>query len=738
MAVQSGIEPHIGLEELSPFERLLTEISTLFINLPADRIDQEIDSAQSRICKLLEIDRSTLWVASADDPGTLELAHLYQPPGLPVPPAHMSGTEFFPWTTQKVLEGETFAISKMAELPEEARRDRESFAFFGTKSGVYVPLSVGKGPVFGLVSFAVTGEERQWSNKAVKQFQLVAQIFANALSRERADSSLQERLQFEEMLADVTAHFIKLPPDQMDGAIVDVLRRVCECLGLDLCALWQWSVDPPGLLTLTHIYRSLEGPPLPEPMDAEAYFPWSREQVAAGRIVAVGSMADLPPEAARDAESYSHFGIKSTCVFPLAAGDGPPLGALGFNTLRTEYRWGETLLKRLQLVAQIFTHALTRKLSEGTIVQSEQRLRLITNALPVLIAYVGADLRYRFNNDAYRVWFGVGPEEAFGRHIREVIGEGFFQAAMPYIERALSGERVRCALDVETFAGRPLSLEAIYVPDVGERGEVRGIYVLAMDVTERNLAQQESRRLQDELFHAGRVSTMGELAATLAHEINQPLSAIMSNAQAARRYLAAPSPDLEEVRDILGDIVKEDARASEVINRLRGFLRKEKITREPLDLNAVFREVVMLLNSDAARRSIKVALNLDPHLPGVQGDRIQLQQVALNLVLNAFDAMPEGPGLKRGVVIRTWRQDSEVLAAVSDTGRGLYAAESGKIFNAFYTTKPHGLGMGLSICRSILNGHHGRIWAENNPDRGATFYFSLPAATSQPIGMTPD
>ncbi len=249
-------------------------------------------------------------------------------------------------------------------------------------------------------------------------------------------------------------------------------------------------------------------------------------------------------------------------------------------------------------------------------------------------------------------------------------------------------------------------------------GEVRGIYVLAMDVTERNLAQQESRRLQDELFHAGRVSTMGELAATLAHEINQPLSAIMSNAQAARRYLAAPSPDLEEVRDILGDIVKEDARASEVINRLRGFLRKEKITREPLDLNAVFREVVMLLNSDAARRSIKVALNLDPHLPGVQGDRIQLQQVALNLVLNAFD--------------------SEVLAAVSDTGRGLYAAESGKIFNAFYTTKPHGLGMGLSICRSILKGHHGRIWAENNPDRGATFFISLPAATSQPILMTPD
>ncbi len=442
--MQSGIEPHEGLEELSPFERLLTEISTLFINLPADRIDQEIDSAQRRICKLLDIDRSTLWVTSDGDPGTLELAHLYQPPGFPLPPAHMNGTDFFPWTTRKVLEGETFAISKMAELPEEARRDRESFALFGTKSGVYVPLSVGKGPVFGLVTFAVTGAERQWSNKAVKQFQLVAQVFANALSRKRADSFLEERLQFEVMLADVTAHFINLPPDHLNGAIGDVQRRVCECLGLDLCALWQWSEDTPGLLVLTHIHRSQEGPPLPEPMDAEEYFPWSRKQMAAGRIIAVRSMADLPPEAARDAESYNHFGIKSTCVFPLAAGDAPPLGALGFNTLRTEYRWQEAVLKRLQLVAQIFTHALTREHSERKLVQSEQRLRLITNALPVLIAYVGADLRYRFNNDAYRVWFGVGPEEAFGRHIREVIGEGFFQAAMPYIERALSGERVRC------------------------------------------------------------------------------------------------------------------------------------------------------------------------------------------------------------------------------------------------------------------------------------------------------
>jgi PAS domain S-box-containing protein len=430
-------------------------------------------------------------------------------------------------------------------------------------------------------------------------------------------------------------------------------------------------------------------------------------------------------------ENYRHFGIKSTCVFPLSAGNGPLIGALGFNTLRMEYTWQETIVKRLQLVAQIFTNALARERSERKLVESEQRLRMITNALPVLIAYVDADQRYRFNNDAYRVWFGVSPEEAFGRHIREVVGEGFFHGARPYVERALAGERVRCTLDVETAAGRPLSVEAIYVPDVGGHDrKVRGIYVMAIDVTERNLARQEAQRLHDELLHAGRISTMGELAGALAHEINQPLSAIMSNAQAAKRYLSAPAPDMEEVKEILNDVIKEDVHASEIISRMRAFLRKSKMEVEPLDLNSVFREIATLVKDDAVRRDIKVDLGLDPLLPLVRGDRIQLQQVALNLVLNAFESMNEQPHQKRSVQIRTGLKNSRVFAAVRDNGIGLSAEDVQKIFQPFYTTKTEGLGMGLSICRSIILRHQGHIWAENNPDEGATFYFSLPAASA--------
>jgi two-component system sensor kinase FixL len=432
-------------------------------------------------------------------------------------------------------------------------------------------------------------------------------------------------------------------------------------------------------------------------------------------------------------ESYRYFGIKSTCVLPLAAGDHPPFGALGFNTLREEYDWPDAIVKRLQLVAQIFTNALARQRSERGLVKSEQRLRLITNALPVLISYVDADQRYRFNNEAYRVWFGVSPEEAFGQTIREVAGEEFFQCVRPYVERALSGEHVRCALDVEMAAGKLLSAEAIYVPDVGAQGEVRGIYVMVIDVTERNLAQQESRRLQDELLHAARVSTMGELAGALAHEINQPLSAIMSNAQAAKRYMAAPTPDLEEVKEILNDIIKENTRASEVIIRIRALLKKSKMEVEPLDLNSVFREVIMLLNHDALRRGIMIDLDLNSQLPLVRGDRIQLQQVALNLVLNAFDSMGEQARRERCIQIHTCLKDSQVLAAVKDNGMGLLAGDAEKLFRPFFTTKSEGFGMGLSICRSIILRHHGHIWAENNTDRGATLYFSLPVLSEDQI-----
>ncbi|WP_345816986.1 ATP-binding protein (plasmid) [Paraburkholderia sp. PREW-6R] len=238
----------------------------------------------------------------------------------------------------------------------------------------------------------------------------------------------------------------------------------------------------------------------------------------------------------------------------------------------------------------------------------------------------------------------------------------------------------------------------------------------------------ELHRNRQEVAHLTRVSTMGQLASSLAHELNQPLTAILSNVQAAQRFMANDPIDLGEVREILNDIVQDDFRASEVIRRIRAVVKKGDLDVAPLHLPGVVRDVILLVHSDAIVRGMSVTLDIDGDLPPVRGDRVQLQQVFLNLLLNAFDAMSNLPPLDR-VVALTLRPENigMVCIAVRDRGPGLTSDKLAKIFKPFYTSKPQGLGLGLSISRSIIDMHRGRLWAENNIDRGATFYVTLPA-----------
>lgn len=249
-----------------------------------------------------------------------------------------------------------------------------------------------------------------------------------------------------------------------------------------------------------------------------------------------------------------------------------------------------------------------------------------------------------------------------------------------------------------------------------------------LDLSERKWAEEDLQRHRDQLAHVTRVTTIGELTASLAHELNQPLTAIVSNAQAGERFLAAPSPPLAEVREILGDIVADGQRAGEVIRRLRGLLKKGEFQFAPLDLNGVIGEVVTLAGADAILRNIAIALELASDLPLVRGDRIQLQQVLLNLILNGLEAMGASVPGDRRLVIRTTRgEGGTVRVEVQDAGVGIKEERLDRIFEPFYTTKPSGMGMGLSITRSIVKAHGGEIRAASNPDRGATFSFVLPA-----------
>ena len=249
------------------------------------------------------------------------------------------------------------------------------------------------------------------------------------------------------------------------------------------------------------------------------------------------------------------------------------------------------------------------------------------------------------------------------------------------------------------------------------------------DITERKEADQETQTLRREIAHAGRVSMMGQLASSLAHEINQPLGAILRNAEAAELFMEDESPDLGEVRAILADIRKDDQRAGSVIDRMRGLLKRQNLDKRPVDVGELIGEVAALVRSDAAARHIRLELAVADHLPPVFGDIVHLQQVLLNLIVNGMDALNGANRGDRCVRVTAALDGPKMIEiAVSDSGRGIATEQLTHIFDPFFTTKPDGLGMGLPISRTIIKAHNGQLWAENRNEGGAAFRFTLPIA----------
>jgi PAS domain S-box-containing protein len=259
------------------------------------------------------------------------------------------------------------------------------------------------------------------------------------------------------------------------------------------------------------------------------------------------------------------------------------------------------------------------------------------------------------------------------------------------------------------------------------------IYAAARDLTERLKEEAEGQQRREELAHMTRIAMMGELTTSLAHEINQPLTAILSNAGAAQRFLSQAAPDIGEVRQILDDIIRDDRRASEVVRRVRALVKKEKVRHEPLDLNEMIQQVVDLIRGDSLLQGLSIRTDLSSGLATIHGDSIQLQQVILNLILNGAAAMRNNPPGQRKIIVRTAMADGgSAKAFVTDFGTGIDEHHIARLFEPFYTTKPEGLGMGLSISQTIIKAHGGAMEAWNNREGGATFAFTLPAHQGDP------
>jgi PAS domain S-box-containing protein len=671
-----------ALEELAErlrFETFLFEISARFLSLPADRIDSDIEYAQRRLCKLLNLDRSTLWQVCEGEPGALLLTHLHQPPGSLPTLERMYANHFFPWSSQKVLDGETVIISKLTDLPPKAGRDLESHRAYGTKSTVSVPLSVGEGPVFGLVSFSTMREERRWPETAVTRFKLIAQIFANALFRKRSDQALQEsearyRSIFEQAIEGIFR-------TTLEGKILMANPTLAKMLGYD-------SAEA-VIRTITDLSRQVW-------VDPEERSRFLHELDEQGTI-----------------RGYEcQFKRKDGTKIWVSLSTRPVRGPDG----RIAYYEG---------LAEDITE---RKSAEMALAESEKLYRMLFELTPAGILLIGPDGYVRAANSRQARLYGYeSSQQLEGMYTPLFVAEKDRERAAQNMKDLLQGDE----LGERTYTavrrdGSEFTVEVTSMTLRGSHQEVQGYLCLTRDITKSKQDESERTQLRQELAHLARVMTMAELSSSLAHEINQPLGAILNNAEAARSLLSQVKDERREIGEIIEDIIQDAQRAGDVVRKIRGLVKKGEAIFEPLSVNTLIEDVVKLVNNSLIINNITLQLDLNPDLANVRGDRVRLQQVLLNLMTNAIEAMKKTPLRILEVRSATLATDT-VAVSICDSGTGIAETEKDKLFKPFFTTKKEGLGMGLAICQSIIEEHGGRIWGENNPTGGATFSFSLQA-----------
>lgn len=450
------------------------------------------------------------------------------------------------------------------------------------------------------------------------------------------------------------------------------------------------------------------------------------------RLLSGERPADMPP-----VQSVSVSAVDSGALrrFNLDEASLPPDTQV---LLREPALWQRYSGQALGIVALAVLSALTivalllyagKRRAERALQQTEDRYRHVVDSQIDLICRYAPDTTLTFVNDAYCRYFGRAHAELLGHRFIDLIPEADRPRVLERVRSLVAEIRTVSYMHQATMADGSVRWQQwLDHPIVDAQGKVVEVQSIGRDITELKAAEAEAQQRREQVTHLTRVAILGELSGALAHELNQPMTAILSNAQTAERLLLQDAPDLVELREIVKDIVADDVRAGDVIRRLRTMLKPGGTAFQLLDISALLAEVVVLVRAQLLDHHVTLVERFAGPLPPVHGDRVQLQQVLLNLLMNACEAMRANEPSDRTLIARAAYENGFVRVSVADSGPGITPQVSERLFEPFFTTKTEGLGLGLSICRSIVSLHSGWISARNNSERGATVEFVLPVA----------
>jgi PAS domain S-box-containing protein len=646
------------------FESFLLELSAYFAKASADCLDRGIDVWLQKLARFIEVDRTALWECDSDGLH-MHQRYFYAVPGLE-PDLPKTLRADFPGLIEQYRQRKILACERCPDdLPSALAEDRVHITRVGAKSLLGIPLQAGT--TLYVLTFACVRSYRKWPKSLVQRLQLVGEIFASALVRLDAERSLLAS-------ESITRAILKALPD-----LIFVLSRE----GIFVESHCLETVDllvPPDQF----IGRTMEEI-LPAEM-AKAFRSAFQRATDTGEVVEVEYV--LPIEG-----DQRHFEARV-----VRRDDAAMLVVV--RNITERHRAAERLRESEQLFRAAFDHSA---IGIGLVSLNGDFLQ-VNAALCKILGYSEAELL------ATRFQPLTHPED--------------LESNLAYLRRALAGEISHYEMEKRYFHKDGRTIWGQITCALIRNASNEPLYFVAQlqDISERRQSQIEIERARVELAHIGRVSLVGQLTASLAHELLQPITAVVSNAESGRR-----APDLSsEMRALLEDIATSGRRAGDIIHNVRGLLRKERRPHTRVDLNRLVQEVAQVLRSDLLLHQVHLVTNLAPGTAEIDGDAAELQQVLLNLMLNGTEAMSASPPAERKLMVATTLRADAVELSVQDSGVGSGTGDLKRLLEPFYTTKAGGVGMGLSICAEIVRAHKGQLSAENNPNRGMTWRCVFP------------